>query len=429
TTDWSIVAELRKQYEVVQVAPAQDYPEDLDVLVVALPNTLEQDQVDGLVEYVGRGKPALVLVDPLPAFNPELSPQQTPSSPFTMEDAGRRKPADLQPLMNLLGVSWSPQQIVWDKYNPHPRLRTLPPEVVFVGAGNQGPDPVNPGEPVSSGLQEVVFIYGGSLKPAEGREAGFVPLLRTGPDSGITDWFRLVRPSLFGIQIAGNLPHEPDGENYVMAARVAHEVSGNPVHAVVIADVDMMGEQFFQLRRQGAGDLEFDNVTLLLNAVDRLAGDESFIALRKRRPKHRTLEAVEARTRVYEEQRLRETREAERVAEKGLADAQARLDRAVEQLRSRSDLDDQTRRIMIANQEKVENRRLAVARANIEDEKERQIERSRSDMEASIRRIQSTIKLLAVALPPIPAFVLFLLVSVGRLRREKKGVSSDRLIQ
>ena len=29
----------------------------------------------------------------------------------------------------------------------------------------------------------------------------------------------------------------------------------------------MMGEQFFQLRRQGMGDLSFDNVTFLLNAV------------------------------------------------------------------------------------------------------------------------------------------------------------------
>jgi hypothetical protein len=84
---------------------------------------------------------------------------------------------------------------------------------------------------------------------------------------------------------------------------------------------------------------------------------------------------------------------------------------------------------MIANLENVENRRLAVARSNIEDGKQRQIERSRADMEASIRGIQSTIKLLAVALPPIPAFVLFVFVSLRRLRREKAGVSPDRLVE
>ena len=50
-------------------------------------------------------------------------------------------------------------------------------------------------------------------------------------------------------------------------------------------------------------------------------------------------------------------------------------------------------------------------------------------MESSIRAIQSTIKLLAVIIPPIPAFALFLLVSVRRLRREKIGVSPDRLVE
>jgi hypothetical protein len=39
-------------------------------------------------------------------------------------------------------------------------------------------------------------------------------------------------------------------------------------------------------------------------------------------------------------------------------------------------------------------------------------------MENSIRGIQNTIKLLAVALPPIPALLAFLLVSARRLARE-----------
>jgi ABC-2 type transport system permease protein len=138
---------------------------------------------------------------------------------------------------------------------------------------------------------------------------------------------------------------------------------------------------------------------------------------------------VEARTRTYEERRLRETQQAEALADQRLKQAQARLDRAVAEVRSRADLDEQTKQIMISNLESVENRRLTVARANIEDEKQRQIEDSRAEMESSIRGIQNTIKLLAVALPPVPAFVLFVLVSVRRLRRERIGVPSDRLVE
>jgi len=425
-TDWSIVDELRKQYEVVQVAPGQDYPSNLDVLLAPLPSTLEQDQIDRLTAYVKTGKPVLVMVDPLPAFNPELSPQQLPQGPF-MPAAAPRTIANLKPLMEVLGVDWERDEIVWDKYNPHPQLRNLPPEVVFLAAANQGAESFNVKEPVSSGLQELVLIYAGSLKPV-GNAASFVPLLQTGKQSGITRWSRLVQPSLFGIQLVSNLPHEPDQESYVVAARVKGSNSDQRVNAIVVADIDMMGEQFFQLRREGAENLQFDNVTFLLNAVDELAGDDSFIALRKRRPKQRTLEAVEARTKVYEEQRLKDTQEAAGTAEQRLNEAQARLDQAVEQLRNRTDLDEQTKRIMIANQQKTENRRLNVARTNIEDEKQRQIEHSRAEMESSIRTIQNTIKLLAVALPPIPAFLLFVVVSVRRLRREKTGVVADRLV-
>jgi ABC-2 type transport system permease protein len=272
-------------------------------------------------------------------------------------------------------------------------------------------------------------MHSGVLKPTEGGTTEFTPLLRTGVDSGQLMWMRLVQQTLFGIQFNPNVPHQPDEDSYVLAARVKGKEGNKPVQAIVVADLDLMGEQFFELRRQGVENLNFDNVSFLLNAVDSLAGDDSFIALRKRRPKHRTLEAVEDQTRVYEEARLTDTREAEEVAEKRLTEAQERLNQAVASLESRTDLDIQTKCIMIANQQKAENRRLAVARKNIEDEKQREMERAKGEMESSIRGIQSTIKVLAVALPPIPAFALFLFVSIRRLRREKIGVSPDRLVE
>ena len=427
SSDWSIVAELRKQYEVVAVPPGQDYPPDLDVLLVALPHTLQPPDIERLTEYVKAGHPSLLLLDPLPAFNIEMSPQQTPQNPF-MPSAAPRVPADVKPVLDVLGVDWQRDLIAWDRYNPHPQFRQLPPEVVFVGAGSGAARAFNPEQPVSAGLQEVVLLYPGVLKAAEGSATEFTPLLETGKDSGTAMWNRLVQRTIFGVQLATNLPHEPDEESYVTAARVEGKEGDKPIRAIVIADVDMMGEQFFELRRQGVENLNFDNVTFLLNSVDQLAGDESFIALRKRRPRHRTLEAVEAQTRGYEERRLADTQESEATAQKRLEEAQGRLDKAVEALQQRADLDAQTQRIMINNLQNVENRRLQVARKNIEDEKERQIERSRADMEASIRGIQNTIKVLAVALPPIPAFVLFVLVALRRLRREKIGVSLDRLV-
>ncbi len=429
TQQWSIVAELRKQYDVTVVAADQPYPQDLDALLVVLPNTLDPSGMPALTDWVKAGKPTLLVVDSLPAFNIEYSPQQVPPSPF-QQGQPQRTPADTKPLMEALGVNWQSDQIAWDKYNPHPRFTSLPEEVIFVGTGS-GVDAFNVEEAIVSGLQEVVFLYPGAVKKAEGDDVktNFGPLLQTGTDSGATSWFRLVQQSIFGTQLATNVPHQADEETHILAARITSDDESQPANAIIIADSDMMGEQFFELRRQGIEELSFDNVTFLLNAVDQLAGDESFIELRKRRRQHRTLTTVEARTKNYEEDRLEETQKAETDAEEKLKVAQERLDASVKTLEDRTDLDGQTKRIMIANQQRIENRRLTVARANIEDEKERKLEAARADMESGIRQIQNTIKILAVALSPVPAFLLFLFVSVRRLRREQLGVAKERLVE
>ena len=419
--EWSIVSELRKQYEVGQVSPDADYPDDLDALIVALPSALTQPQADRLTAYVKHGKPTLLLLDPMPAFNLDLAPQEiAQGGPFAQPSQSKPK-TNLRPLMDLLGIAWQTNRIAWDDYNPHPQLKGLPKEFVFVGKG------FNQKDPVTAGLQEVVLLYPGVIK-SQGGGMPFVPLLQTSSASGTVRWEDLVQRSLFGVNINQAAPHKPDDGGDVLAARIQGKGSGGPLNAIVIADVDLMGEQFFDLRRRGIENLNFDNVTFLLNSVDQLAGDPAFIALRKRRPKLRTLEAVEARTRAYEAQRLRETQTAEALADQRLKEAQARLDRAVREVQQRSDLDDQAKQVMIANLQSAENRRLQVARTNIDDEKQRQIEDSRAEMENSIRGIQNTIKLMAVALPPIPAFVVFLIVSVRRLRRERIGVPVDRLV-
>jgi ABC-2 type transport system permease protein len=417
SNDWSIVAELKKQYEVSQVSPDNEYPEDLDVLIAALPHTLTAPQLQRLTDYTKKGKPVFVLLDPLPAFNLGLSPASADApaeNPFMAAPAPTSTATDTRPLQAALGVEWDPRRVVWDTYNPHPDLRNLPPEIVFIAkAGFQSK------EEITSGLQEVVLLYPGQLKPRGG--AKFTPLLSTATNAGTLRWDQLVQRSIFGTAMVQGLPHNSTNQSYVVAARTEK--------AIVVADADIMGEEFFTLRKRGVENLNLDNVTFVLNCIDDLAGERSFIALRKRRPRHRTLEAVEARTRVYEEKREEEARTAAATAERRLQEAQARLDAAVAQVRARQDLDGQAQEIMINNLQTAENRRLQVARANIEDERARQIENARAAMESSVRRIQNTIKLLAVSLPPIPAFVLFLVMSLRKLARERSRISTERLLE
>src|SRR5262249_23421145 len=64
--EWSIVTELKKQYDVSSVATDVDLPADLDVLLVAQPSSLTQKQIDNLTAYVKRGGATLLFLDPLP---------------------------------------------------------------------------------------------------------------------------------------------------------------------------------------------------------------------------------------------------------------------------------------------------------------------------------------------------------------------------
>ena len=601
---WSVVNELRKQYEVVEVNAEFPIPPDIDAIVVALPSSMQTDQMTNVAEYIRQGRPAMILVDPLPAVNPTLAPTEWvgDGNPFTYPPGSARPGprGDVRRWMQDLGVDWEPTRILWDGYNPHPDLSYMPSEVVFLGAGNENPETFNPGVDVVRDLQELVFLYPGFLRPSGGPGADpdieFEPLLRTGVVSGHTGYFSLVRQSFFGPSINPNPVREQDDEDFVVAARVrragpspsaddaseeddeaaaeeaseaesaaeTEEAAGvgsasaassgaeassesaassgaaassepadpdpdapaqadppvaaaapapsgrepqpgtdapaevdapggsetpaaaapsaeaaaadepaesqepqqadpaataapavaaeedeaatedeaagedesssdwvteGPLNLVVVADLDFISEQFFQIREVAPGNLNFDNVTFFLNAMDSLLDDDSFIGLRSRRARHRTLEQVEARTAEFIEQRTLDEQQAEAEAEQALTDAQNRLNERVAEVQNRTDIDAQAKQIMARNLEEVENRRLSVLSANIETEKETKIRASLERMETQIRRIQSTIKTFAILLPPVPVFALGVAIFVRRQRREREGAAAARRLR
>ena len=163
--------------------------------------------------------------------------------------------------------------------------------------------------------------------------------------------------------------------------------------------------------------------------MDTLLEDDSFIDLRSRRARHRTLERVEARTAEFIAQRTADEQAAEDEAEQALTDAQARLNERVAELQGRTDIDAQTKQIMVRNLEEVENRRLEVLSTNIETDKDVKIQAGREEMEAQIRQIQTSIKTFAILLPPVPVMILGAWVFVRRQRREREGAAAARRLR
>lgn len=431
--DWAIITELRKQYEVVPVAPGDAPPDNLDALIVPQPSSLNDETLMPVLEWIGAGKPTLLIEDPLPLFNPALAtaaPRDPPQNPFMQQQQPPGEPkADLAPLWSLLGAEVSAARVAWDGYNPRPQLTDLPREFIFIGRASGAAQPFNDAEPATSALQEVVLMAAGPITPAIEPDSPtiLVPLLTASPLSGYVAYNEVLQQDIFGgprfnpARRFQRLPEAP-----VLGARIAGSAEA-PLNVILLGDLDAVSEMFFQMRDEGIEGFEFDNVTLVLNAVDVLAGDESLVELRKRRPAHRTLVRLDAQRRAQQDATLAAIEEAGARAADELSAAQSRMETRIAEIRERTDLDETTRAIMADSVQRAEQRRLDVQAAAIENAKESQIAEARAEARREIDRIEMSIRLAAVALPPIPAFLLGAAVFARRRAQEREGVHADRL--
>lgn len=443
---WRIIAELRKQYEVRSLNPGAEIPADVDVLLVPQLSSMTTPQLEVVDKYVAAGRPALLTVDPMPLFEIGLAPSEPMKPPPGMQQNMFGPPPEGEPkgdfvgLLSKLGVSWDPQKIVFDTENPHPDFENIPPHVVFVAKRSDGTDPFAGEDPVIRGLSEVVVLFGGELRPVSGHEAEFVPLLKTGTQGGYNKFDEMVqRHMLFGLQ-GPVLPPDrtmvPDSQ--VIAARVtAGETSGEGAskgkNVIVIADLDLFGDQFFILNERGGdqdGDgvdeVRFDNVTFLLNAIDTLSGDAGLVDLRGRKSKYRRIDKVDEMTAEASKRRNEEIKTASAKAEADIKEAQAALDAAVKKINDDASLDETAKAVLLKSAEEAENRRLNAKREKIQRDKIRAVERTQTEHLAAVRQVEDWIRTIAVLVPPIPAILLGGVIFFRKRRREQDAIPSSR---
>ncbi|MFQ5454355.1 MAG: Gldg family protein, partial [Candidatus Zixiibacteriota bacterium] len=269
---WSVVRELKKQYDVVQINAANEINENLDALLVVLPSSLPQKEMDNLQKYILAGNPTMLLVDPVPLFNIALSPvlpSGADRNPMMNQQAQQPEPkGNIVNLMSTIGVNWNGNQVIWDTYNPHPDLMQIQPEVIFIGEGNGNPEPFTELNPSSAGLQELVAIYPGYLFKGINSPFEFQPLLKTGKMSGVLSWDKVVRRGFFGFgfNLNPNPKRYPSNESYILAAHIKGENSSQSadstniikkVNVIIVSDIDFISEQFFQIRQRGIENLNF----------------------------------------------------------------------------------------------------------------------------------------------------------------------------
>ncbi len=307
---WSLIDEWRKQYEIRDVNLDSEVASDVDVLVVPLPSSLTQTQVEHLNDYVWNGRPALLLEDPLPMFsNPQLAPsmpKKGANNPYQPPNPDQPQKADLKPLYHALGLDFDLTQVVWSDYNPSHQFRgVLRPSFVWVTRDQKGVLDT----PTTTGIDSVLLPFPGAIQEASDRRADLkvTRLLQTCADSpwGKTAFSEHITQGMMGMQ-----PREPS--KYLEGDRtrppaLAVEITGTmgsaypkldptakkddkpeakkdeakkdeakkddkpeakkddkekvgvpspkPVHVIVVADTDMASNEFYDMYRSAGSRL------------------------------------------------------------------------------------------------------------------------------------------------------------------------------
>ncbi len=466
-----VLEELEKQYDVVQVDPSAPITDAYDVLLAVQPSSLGPEQMSNFVAAVKAGQPVAIFEDPLPVLMNNVpgtsQPRRGGGGPMAMFQQQSQPKGDLNELWSVLGLKLAaaagrPQMgqmgaspfVIWQDYNPHPKLE-LPSEFVFIDAKlgavatEGGGQSFNQASPITAGLQEMLFPFPGALAKDEKANIEWVPLATTGTRSGTIEVEQILgnRGDMRQLRIF----EKPGSQAMVLAALVERpaaaatetegepNAAGRPVRAVVVADIDLMGQQIFGLRNRPdeVFGLDFDNVTFVLNLLDTLAGDERFLEIRKRKPKHRTLARIEdtvAEARemadAQRQKYIAEFDKAEREANTELQDEVGEFEKKIKDMEAGGNADPQAAMQAVqqlASRQRLAQRRLDTKLERLKRKRDAEIEQVERALEATIRREQDWQKWLAVMLPPIPPLVVAFFVFFRRRAQEREGVAKSRL--
>jgi ABC-type uncharacterized transport system involved in gliding motility auxiliary subunit len=360
---WLFVQELRKSYEVTEIAAgAEEIPAEVDVLLAVHPTGLSDSLVYAIDQYVLRGGNLMAFVDPLPV---------------TMGQQGMQGPSGSDGLDKLLpawGVEWSANRVLVDFGNAtqlrgqnnqieeNPLWVSLPPESFSKEAI------------LTAQLESLLMPMAGTLSKTEDAAGEYETLVHSSANSSTIGAMeaRFAGDNLrrdfsatpdrydLAVRVRGTFETAFPGGKPAAAPDAEGDASGDdangdgpehlaegtaPATVVVVADADMLFDNFYVQRQNFLGmnisRMFNDNLNFLLNGSELLAGNDALISIRSRGKFERPFTRVEALERNAQERWLAREQELMRRVEE--------TNRKLEQLEQQKDASQEF--IMSAEQE------------------------------------------------------------------------------
>ncbi len=356
---WLIMSQIRELFEVRDVAQtATSIPAGIDVLMVVQPTALTEEAAYAIDQYALKGGKVLVFIDPVTETN-QLAMLKSPGQGRT----------HLTKVLESWGVKFDTTKVAADirhaKRVQFGREQDSVTEfVAWLGLDARN---INKDDVLAAGIDILNVASAGFFEKADGATTAVQPILKTSADAAVVGAEKVG----MGADPLGLLrAYTPGGRQLDLAARISGEAktafpNGKPtaapekkdgtadtttadgakpapaakpddkpdphfqskgaINAIVIADADLLADQFWVSRQELLGQEAVmptaHNAAFVLSALENLSGSNALIALRGRGVNERPFTWVEELRRNAE----RKFREKEQSLEARLKSAQDEL--------------------------------------------------------------------------------------------------------
>ena len=429
---WVIYDQLKQLFDVETLSvPFKTVPEGTDLLLLVHPPGLSDQELYAIDQYVLAGGHAAVFLDPYS----EAAANTRPGMPSLAPES-----STLDPLLKAWGLEMVPGKIVADIAQAQ-RVnmggggpRAIKDFVLWIAARG---DAINRDDPVSGNLEQINLASAGALVPVEGATTTIEPLVRSSAVSALVDASEargLPDPDALLRKVV------PDEKRYTLIARVTGPVksaypdgpprksaadkdeadsesppppphlatSRSPVALIVGADSDLFDDRFWAQVQDFFGQRVIvpiaDNATLLINALDNLAGSDELIALRGRGVRDRPFTVVAA---IRREAEARFLAEQERLKQE-LATTEQRL----KELQSKMGEGE----VVLSPEQEKEMERFRTRALEIR----RQLRAVQRNLVHDIEALGTTLAVLDIALVPALLTIVALVLAAWRRRRRRR---------
>lgn len=393
---WVFVQELKKLYTVVAIQTNEtEIAPEINVLLVIHPKQLPPALQYAIDQYVLAGGKAMIFVDP--ACNVDVADT---GMGFQMPGA-----SSLNTLLNAWGVDVPDGKVVLDMDSA---------TMVSIGKNQAAKVPtwitvqggmLNQNDVIAAQIERMVIPVGGCITRMRGVTNTFEALVSSSTNVMEKDTFTAqmgieqMRQDFkstgvampLAVKVTGKFASAfpaggPDGTN----AAVVLNVAAQPNTLIVVADVDLLADQFNFQEINMFGTRMYqpfnNNIDFVQNAVDQLCGDANLIAIRSRAKFQRPFVVVD---------------ELEKQAQQRWMDEEARLTKELQEVRQTlgelQTKKDESQRFIITDEQKTEIERFRQRQVEVAQN----LKQVRKNLRKDIDKLGARVKFVNIAAVPI----------------------------